>query len=164
MVGWNSGAHEFLGYKRTLPMRCGSPGKRRAWVPDEWKPSRDSGQRGCLFRVGINGLTIPYPVTRTSKCESRPSTVFLFLFCLRWSRMFWLSSSTFGVRWSGAISVDKFTFTQICSRMNASFASPCYQLRLWHLFARHTTMALIMLYLVYTQVSTVVSDFWPQPL
>lgn len=29
--------------------------------------------------------------------------------------------------------------------------------RLWQLFARHTTMTLIILYLVYSQVSTVVS-------
>ena len=29
---------------------------------------------------------------------------------------------------------------------------------MWYLFARHTTMTLIILYLVYTQVSTVVSD------
>lgn len=32
------------------------------------------------------------------------------------------------------------------------------QNHLWQLFARHTTMTLIILYLVYTQVSTVVSD------
>lgn len=33
-----------------------------------------------------------------------------------------------------------------------------FQSRMWKLFARHTTMTLIILYLVYTHVSTVVSD------
>ena len=36
-------------------------------------------------------------------------------------------------------------------------ASPLEQNHLWELFARHTTMTLIVLYLVYSQVSTVVS-------
>lgn len=40
------------------------------------------------------------------------------------------------------------------------FCSLAYlQNHLWQLFARHTTMTLIILYLVYTQVSTVVSVF-----
>lgn len=39
-----------------------------------------------------------------------------------------------------------------------AFLSSPSQNRLWYLFARHTTMTLIILYLVYTQVSTVVSS------
>lgn len=47
----------------------------------------------------------------------------------------------------------------------------CWQNQLWGLFARHTTMTLIILYLVYSQVSTVVralqirallSPLWPR--
>lgn len=33
----------------------------------------------------------------------------------------------------------------------------CWQNRLWWLFSRHTTMTLIIIYLVYSQVSTSVS-------
>ena len=40
---------------------------------------------------------------------------------------------------------------------DASFGFGREQTRLWELFARHTTMTLIILYLVYSQVSTVVS-------
>ena len=37
-----------------------------------------------------------------------------------------------------------------------------WQNQLWELFARHTTMTLIILYLVYSQVSTVVSAIHKQ--
>ena len=50
-----------------------------------------------------------------------------------------------------------FALVRVCVLFGA-FVLVFSQNRLWGLFARHTTMTLIILYLVYSQVSTVVSE------
>lgn len=58
-----------------------------------------------------------------------------------------------------------FALVRVCVLVGA-FVLVFSQNRLWGLFARHTTMSLIILYLVYSQVSTVVSTLhtWYTPL
>ena len=59
-----------------------------------------------------------------------------------------LSQNVQPLPWDDYLSADVFT----------SFVTRCYpaQVHLCELFARHTSMTLILLYLVYSQVSTVV--------